>query len=215
MVFAFVFVGILRQLRREADVVHENAESAIVLSAERGLTDWLAWATTLRGCAMADQGRHEAGIAEIEEGLAMSRATGAELFRPLFLCLEAKARMETDRTDEGLSALTEALIAADEHENRHYEAEIHRLRGELLLKQGDSNAAEAQNCFQRAIAIARMRSAKSWELRTTMSLARLLRDTGRREEARTMLADIYNWFTEGFDTADLKDARTLLEELAT
>ena len=117
------------------------------------------------------------------------------------------------RLDDGLSALTEALAAADEHENRHYEAEIHRLKGELLLRQDDSNTAEAQSCFERAIEIARRQSAKSWELRATMSLARLLAKQGRRDEARTMLAEIYGWFTEGFDTADLKDAKALLDEL--
>jgi predicted ATPase len=90
-----------------------------------------------------------------------------------------------------------------------------RLKGELLLKQDESNAAEAQGCFQHAIEIARKQSAKSWELRATMSLARLLASQGRRDDARTMLADIYNWFTEGFDTADLMDARTLLDELGT
>jgi predicted ATPase len=113
LVFARVFVGVLGQLRRDAHAVQEHAESAIALSAEHGLTDWLAWGTTLRGCAMAEQGRHEEGIAQIEEGLAMSRATGAELFRPLFLCVKANACMKTGRLDDGLSAVTEALVAAD------------------------------------------------------------------------------------------------------
>ena len=184
-------------------------------AAEHGFTDYLACATSLRGWAMAEQGRNEEGIAQIQEGLAASRATGAELMRPYFLCLLAEACMETGRLDDGLSALTEALAAADEHENRTYEAEIHRLKGELLLKQNDSNTAEAQSCFERAIEIARKQSAKSLELRATMSLARLLAKQGRRDEARTMLADIYNWFTEGFDTADLKDAKALLDELGT
>jgi len=170
-------------------------------------------ATGLRGLAMAKEGHKEEGIAQIQEGLASYRATGAELYRPYFLCLLAEACMETGRFDDGLRALTEALNAADEHENRHYEAEIHRLKGAVLLKQDDSNAAEAQYCFERAIEIARKQSAKSWELRATMSLARLLAKQGRREEARTMLAEIYGWFTEGFDTADLKDAKALLEEL--
>ena len=162
---------------------------------------------------MAEQGRNEEGIAQIQEGLAASRATGAELMRPRDLCLLAEARMETGTLDYGLSSLTEALATADEHEHRSYEAETHRLKGELLLRQNDSNASEAQSCFQRAIEIARKQSAKSWELRATISLARLLAAQGRRNEARTMLADIYNWFTEGFDTADLKDARALLDEL--
>ena len=122
--------------------------------------------------------------------------------------------METGRLDDGLSALTAALAAADEQGNRHYEAETHRLKGELLLKRNDCNATEARNCFERAIEIARRQSAKSWELRATMSLARLVDKQGRRDEARTMLADIYGWFTEGFDTADLIDAKALLDELA-
>ena len=179
-----------------------------------GLPIWLAAATILRGWAMAEQGRNEEGIAQIQEGLAALRATGAEVERPHDLCLLAEACMETGRLDDGLSALTEALAVADEHEDRVYEAETHRLKGELLLKQDDSNAAEAQSCFQRAIEIARKQSAKSWELRATMSLARLLAKQGRRDEARTMLADIYGWFTEGFDTADLKDAKGQLDELS-
>jgi predicted ATPase len=121
--------------------------------------------------------------------------------------------MEAGRFEDGMSALTEALAAADENENRFYEAETHRLKGELLLRQDDSNTAEAQSCFQRAIEIARKQSAKWWELRATMSLARLLDKLGRRDEARAMLSEIYNWFTEGFDTADLKDAKALLDEL--
>ena len=163
---------------------------------------------------IADQGHHEEGIAQLQQGLAAYRATGAEVDRPHFLCLLAEACRGTGRIDDGLSALTEALAAADEHENRRHEAEMHRLKGELLLSRDDSNAAEAQHCFERAIEVARRQSAKSWELRATMSLARLLAKQSRRDEARAMLADIYGWFTEGFDTADLKDAKTLLEGLS-
>ena len=163
---------------------------------------------------MAAQGRNEEGLAQIQKGLAASGATGAELLRPYHLCLLAEVCGKTGLLDDGLSALTKALAAANEHENRHCEAEIHRLKGELLLKQDDSNAAEAQSCFQRAIEIARKQSAKSWELRASTSLARLLANQGRRDEARAMLAEIYNWFTEGFDTADLKDAKALLDELS-
>src|SRR6516164_8395846 len=137
------------------------------------------------------------------------------MYVPYWLSLLAEACGETGRCDEGLSALREALATADEHENRHYEAEMHRLKGELLVKQDDSNAAEARNCFERAVEIARRQSAKSLELRATMSLARLLAKQGRRDEARMMLAEIYNWFAEGFDTADLKEAKALLEELST
>jgi predicted ATPase len=125
----------------------------------------------------------------------------------------AEAYVETGRLDDGFSALAEAQAVADKNEEREHEAEIHRLKGELLLRRDKSDATEAQGCFQRAIEVARKQSAKSLELRATMSLARFLKKQGRRDEARAMLADIYNWFTEGFGTADLKEAKVLLEKL--
>src|SRR5262249_49527313 len=160
------------------------------LSIERGFTHFLGPATVMRGWAMAAQGRNEEGIAQIQEGLARLRAGGAEIGRPAYNTILAEACGEADRLDDGLSAAREALAAADEHEDYHYEAEIHRVRGELLLRKDYSNAAEAQSCFQRAIEIARNQSAKSWELRATMSLARLLAQQGRRDKARAMLAEI-------------------------
>ena len=214
LAFAEVFFVILLQYRREASAAQEPAECVVALCAEHEFPDWLGQATGLRGWTMAEQGHNEEGIAQIQEGLAAYRATGAELNRPYFLCLLAEACTKSGRLDDGLSALREALVAANEHENRHHEAEMHRLKGELLLKQNDSNTAEVQNRFKRAIEIAQRQRAKSWELRATMSLARLLAKEGRRDEGRTMLAEIYCWFTEGFDTADLRDAKTLLDELA-
>ena len=135
--------------------------------------------------------------------------------RPWLMCALAEACLEAGRLDDGLSALREALAAADEHEDRHHEPEVHRIKGELLLRQNQSNAPEAQRCFERAIEIARNQRAKSLELRATMSLARLLNKQGRRDEAHAMLTEIYDWFTEGFDTADLKDAKALLDQLNT
>jgi predicted ATPase/class 3 adenylate cyclase len=214
LTFAEQFVGLLRKYRREARAAQDAAEFVIRLSTEHGFAFWLAQATTLRGWAIAAQGRHEEGIAQMQESLAAVRATGTEIGRPLSLSMLAERCMETGRLDNGLDALTEALAAADEHEDRHYEAETHRLKGELVLKQNGSNVEEAEICFRRAIEIARRQSAKSCELRAMTSLARLLDKRGRREEARAMLADIYGWFTEGFDTADLKDAKTLLDELS-
>ena len=208
------FVGILRQYRREAHAVQEIAEGVIAQSAERGFIQFLSDAATLRGWALAQGGRKEEGVTLLQESLAASRAIGVELWRPYSLCLLAEAYTETGRIDDGVAALTEALATADEHENWHNRAEIHRLKGELLLKQNACNTMEAQSCFERSIEIACKQSAKSLELRATMSLARLLDQQGKRDEARTMLADIYNWFTEGFDTADLIDAKSLLDELA-
>jgi predicted ATPase len=174
----------------------------------------LAWGIILQGWALSEQGQRE-GIALIREGLAAYQATGAGSFRPYHLALLAGGYRSAGQADEALSAVAEALAWADKNDERFYEAELHRFKGELLLKQDQSNTAEAQRCFQWAIAIARKQSAKSFELRATTSLARLLRKQGRRDEARTMLADIYNWFTEGFDTADLKDAKALLDQLET
>jgi predicted ATPase len=171
-------------------------------------------ATTLRGWAMAEQGRNEEGIVQIQEGLAASRTTGAELFMTSYLGWLVEACLVAGRFDDGLNAVAEAQSIADRSEVRVHEAETHRLKGELLLKQDQSNAPEAQRCFERAIETARRQSAKSLELRATTSLARLLAKQGRRDEARAMLGEIYGWFTEGFDTADLKDAKALLDELA-
>jgi predicted ATPase len=211
LAFAEGPVGYLLQYRREARAAQETAEHLVALSAEHGFTHWLAQATITRGWAIAEQGHGEEGIAQIREGLAAFRAIGNEALRPHALCLLAEACKETGRFDDGLNALTEAMAAAEEHGIRHYEAEMHRLKGELLLSQDHSKTTEAQSCFQRAIEIARNQSAKSLELRATMSLARLLAKEGLVEEARAMLADIYGWFTEGFDTADLKDAKALLD----
>jgi predicted ATPase len=210
---AGLFVGVVHQYRREVRAAQEKAESVIAHSTAHGLTDYWGWATGLRGWAMAQQGRSEEGIAQLRDCLAAFSATEA-LLRPYFLCLLAEAWTETGRLDDGLSALTEALAAADEHEIRFYEAETHRLKGELLSKQDDSNAAEAQSCFERAIEIARAQSAKSLELRATMSLARLLRNSARRDEAHATLVEIYGWFTEGVDTPALSEAKALLDELS-
>jgi predicted ATPase len=121
--------------------------------------------------------------------------------------------MASGLCDESLRVLTESLIGADERGIRFYEAETYRLKGESLLKQADTNTTDAQNCFERAIEVAKQQGAKSFELRATASLARLLSRHGRRDIARELLSDIYHWFAEGFDTADLKDAKALLDEL--
>jgi predicted ATPase len=203
----------LRKERGTVRAAQETAEALIALCAEHRIPAFLPFATPPRGWAMAKQGRHEEGIAQIKEGLAGIRATGTEVSRPIYLCMLAEACLGAGGIDDGLNALTEALAAADEREQRLLEEEMHRLKGELLLKRDASNAGQAQSCFERAIEIARNQSAKSSELRATMSLARLFAKQGRRDEARTMLAEIYGWFTEGFDTRDLKDAKALLDEL--
>jgi predicted ATPase/class 3 adenylate cyclase len=220
------YLGGLRHLRREVNAAQEHAEIGITLGAEYGFSQFLASATILRGWVAAAQGRHDEGIDQIREGLAASSAIRLEPYRPYSLCSLAEACIEAGRFDEGLVALNEALEATGKNEIRFYEAETNRLRGELLLRQrersgaqqtsplGASETVEAQRCFERATEIARNQNAKSWELRATISLARLLKRRGDVARAREKLTDIYSWFTEGFDTADLIDAKTLLDELS-
>jgi predicted ATPase len=213
LAFAEYFVGILRQSRREPRAAQEHAEAGIRLSEEHGFIQFLAWSTGLHGWVMVEQGRREEGVAQIREGLEMSRSARDGLWRPYFLCLLAETCIETNSFDNGLSALTEALAISDELGIGFSKPEIHRLKGESLLRKNDSNVAEAKRCFERAIEVAQNQNAKSLQLRAITSLARLLAKHGKRDEAHAMLADIYNWFTEGFDTADLKDAKALLDEL--
>jgi predicted ATPase len=145
--------------------------------------------------------------------LDLAHSAGADIGWSNRLCSVAETYGNMGRVDEALSLVTEAQATVEVQDERYYEPEVHRLRGELLLKQSPSNAKEARSCFEQAIEIARKQNAKSFELRATTSLARLLNKQGHRYEAQTILAEIYYWFTEGFDTADLKDAKALLEEL--
>jgi tetratricopeptide (TPR) repeat protein len=161
------------------------------------------------------------------KGLDAQRATGGLGLQQLWLALQVEACTAAGQIEEGWTALQEALAIRRTYGDRYWEVELYRLKGELLLTQDPRSrpsrseqpsraiATEAEACFRQAIETARELSARSFELRAGMSLARLLRDTGRREEAREQLAAVYNWFTEGFDTADLKDAKALLGELGT
>jgi len=219
LAWALNFAAVLHQLRREGQAAQERAKAAITLSAEQGFPYWLARGTILRGWALAEQGQREEGIAQMRQGLTAYRATGSEVYRTSYLALLAEAHGKTGQAEEGLNVLAEALAAVDRTGERFYEAELYRLKGELTLAQSSvqglasSVQKKAKECFHKAIDIARQQSAKSLELRAVMSLARLWQQQGKREEARQMLAEIYGWFSEGFNTADLKQAKALLEEL--
>ena len=214
LTFATFLGAVVHEYRGEASLGQEMAEQVMALSAKHGFTFWSAFSTLHHGYMIAEQGRREEGLAEVREGIIATGAAGAELGRPMNINQVAQICLDTGRVQEGLQILAEAFVVTERREDRTYEPETHRLKGELLLKQNESNVAEAQTCFERAIEVARKQSARSWELRATMSLARLLTKPGRRNEARAMLAEIYNWFTEGFDTADLKEAKALLDELS-
>ena len=214
LVFAQSFLGSIRLLRRELGELRQNAEHMLALCTRHGFVFWSGYAALHRGTSMVGQQSTE-GIAQMEKGLAAVSTTGAQTGRTDALCTLAEAYGDSGRLEEALAVLREARTAIDEHEDRLYEAETHRLEGVLLLKNDASNGAEGEDCLRRAIKVAQRQSAKSFELRATMSLVRILRNTGRYNEARKTLARIYGWFTEGFDTADLKDAKALLDELET
>jgi predicted ATPase len=169
--------------------------------------------TYRQGLLLAQQGQLQAGIAHMQQGWAAYRATGANVRQPMYLAPLAEAYGQAGQVDEGLQVLAEALVYVEQAGERWWEAELHRLKGELLLIQSSDNRAEAASCFQQALTLARHQQAKSWELRAATSLARLWRQQGKHADAYELLAPVYGWFTEGFDTADLQDARALLAEL--
>lgn len=227
---------VLHLLIRDGHTAKERAEALIALATEHELLLWLGMATMLRGAALVEEacllGRQEEvekGIAQLRQGVAAYRATGAGLDLSPCLVLLAKGCVGIGQPQEGLNILAETLTIVNNGGERYYEAELYRLKGEILLSQEIKSQkserpnpqsqlpepqSEAESCFLKAIEIARKQQAKSLELRATMSLARLWQQQGKSAEAHQMLATVYNWFTEGFDTADLQEAKALLDELA-
>ena len=200
-------------VRREAREVGERAVTALEPAIESGLPLWIGIATTLHGWALGAQGQHAEGLARMHEGLAVMARTGDRLLRFYFLASLAEALGQAGQPEAALSALEQAIQGYRGSGATHWNAELLRLKGELLLARDRADAAATEACFREAIAIARRQDARSLELRAATSLARLWAEQGRRAEARDLLAPVYDWFTEGFDTADLKDAKALLDEL--
>jgi predicted ATPase len=213
---ALYFGAILRQYRREAPAVRESAEAAAAIAAEHGISLWQAVGLVMCGWALAEQDQADSSIARIRGGLTAWQGTGGGTHRPYHLALLAEALGRAGQLEEGLGALAESLALAQRTGEGFHTAELHRLRGELLLRQDTDEGAcrEAEACFRQAFVIARRQQAKSLELRAAMSLTRLYQKQGRPAEARPMLAECYGWFTEGFDTPDLQEAKLLLERLA-
>ena len=241
--FALHTAAWLRQYRQEGQALQEYAEEEIRLSEEDGFALWLAVGTILRGWVLSEQGARAEGLAQMHEGLPAFTATGAALSQPYHLALLAQAHGKNGHPYEGLALLDQALASVDKTGERYYEAELYRLQGELTLKQVEvlsseseeesqkakvkapkskvpnpqsaipNPQSEAETCFLQSLAISRQQQAKSWELRASMSLARLWHQQGKTTDARELLEDIYEWFTEGFDTKDLQDAAALLREL--
>jgi predicted ATPase len=203
----------LHQLRREEQSTIELAEEAIALCTEHEFPFWLAMGATLRGWALAMQGGGEEGIELIRQGLDAWWATGADLGRPWYLALLAESYGKIGHFEEGLILLDKAMDAVEKSGERYYVAEVWRLKGEFLLRQTVPDDQQVEACFRQAISISRHQRAKSLELRAVISLSRLLQQQGKNAEAWQILSEIYGWFSEGFTTADLREAKVLLEEL--
>jgi predicted ATPase len=194
-----------------------NAQSSEVvrLADEKGAALWKALGTMQSGCVLAQSGKASEAIQMITSGITMYRSTGSRLYLPIFLSHLSKAYAELGQFDQAWRCIGEAMAAVETTKERWYEAEIHRVTGEIALKLPQLGSSQAGAYFERALTVARAQQAKSWELRAAMSMARLWRDQGKRNEARDLLTPVYNSFTEGFDTLDLKEAKALLEMLPT
>jgi adenylate cyclase len=208
LALAIQWAGRVRRLRREPEATRQLAEALLSLAEEHGFQERLLAGRALRGWAMTDLGQTELGVAELDAAAASSPDSGPVQG----LLAEVYARV--GRADEAVAIVDQELARVERSGACLEEPRLYQIKGEAILMSDSSATAQAEKCFRKAIEIANGQSAKWAELRATVSLARLLRDTGRRDEARSMLAEIYNWFTEGFDTADLKDAKLVLDDLS-
>jgi predicted ATPase len=211
LAFALTWAAILHNLRREFAEARGRAEAAMEIAGRHRMSAWFGHASVCRGFALAGLGQRTAGIAQLRAGLAAWNATGGRLLDTMWLGFLADAHLRAGQPEDALGTLDRAAEAAAATGERHYQAELYRLRGAVLAEIGDD--AEAASWLRRAIDRAQAQQARSLELRAATRLARLWADQGRRIEARELLAPVHGWFTEGFDTPDLQDARALLDEL--
>jgi predicted ATPase len=205
---------VFNEMRRDAPALKGNAEKLARLSEGMGFSSFLGTGSCYSGEALAKLGQIQEGIAQIREGIAVRQSVGARCYLSGILGALAVAQAEAGQPEIGLATLSEALAHVQETDERYCEAELHRLRGQLLRAQRvQGDQAEAEASFLKAIEVARRQQAKSWELRAAVSLSRLWQKQGKAAQARELLQGIYNWFTEGLDTADLKEAKALLDTL--
>jgi predicted ATPase len=189
------------------------ADELLALADEKGASLRRAEAMFQRGCVMALTGSTPDAVQMIISGVAAWRATGATVWTPLHMLFLANAHASLGQFDDAWRCIGEAMAASESSKETWCDADVHRVAGEIVLLSGEPDTAKAEAYFERALAVARQQQAKSFELRAAMSMARLWRDQGKRGEARDLLTPIYGWFTEGFDTLDLKEAKALLDEL--
>ena len=205
---------VVHQFRREAEAAYQRAEEALILSKEHNFTYYLGWAMIIRGWSLSVQGDGKEGAIDIHQGLEMLLNTGAKRSVPYYLSLLAEVYGINGQAEEALQTISEAFKEAQNIGEHWWEAELFRLKGELLLKQSNSNANQAEKSLHTAIDVARRQNSISLELRATISLCRLKQQLEINNHAHQLLVDVYNRFTEGFDTPDLKEAKDLINELA-
>jgi len=212
LAYALLFACFFEQFRGAGREAQDRAEALVELSTEQDFPHFLAAASMIRGWALTQSGEEETGLAQLRQGLPAWRATGAGLYEPYFLGLQAEAHGRSGAVEEGLDLVAKALDRVEETGERWFEAELHRMMGELMLRlpRSDPTAAEAR--FGHAAATARQQGAKLWELRAATCLARYWREQGRRGEAHGLLTPLYSQFTEGFETPDLQAASAILRE---
>jgi predicted ATPase len=213
LMFALDFITWPHIWRGNYAAANAVVDELVALSDEKGALFWKAFGMMNQGWLLASTGKTPNAVHTITSGFAAWRSTGSTLWIPFFLSHLARAHAELDKFDDAWRCIGEAMTAVETTKERWCEAEVHRVAGEIALMSPEPDAAKAQGYFERALAVAREQQAKSWELRAAMSMARLWRDQGKRDAARELLAPVYGWFTEGFDTLDLKEAKTLLDEL--
>jgi predicted ATPase len=211
---ALALTGMAAVFARDVIRACGYGNDCVAIASQHGFPQWAAFGRILQGWADTQKGEAITGIARIRDGLATSEAIGARITTPLRLTLLAEALALAGKIEEGLAALDDALAQAAVSGERGWSAEIHRLRGELTARLPYPDPVKTEDSFRIALAIAREQGTRDYELRAATSLARLWGEQGRQGEARDLLAPVYGWFTEGFDTADLKEAKALLEELA-
>jgi adenylate cyclase len=235
LAFALDYAAMFHQFRGDRETASQLADMAVRHCTEHGFALYLAWGKIIQGWVQVARGEQKDGIEQLRQGIADWQATGAALRLPYYFALLAEAQGNGGQEAEGLSLLDVALAQGNKTQEYHYAAELYRLKGELLLAQEIKNQKskgkrqksenpspqlqtphtrfEAETCFLKAIEIAKKQQAKSWELRAATSLARLWQQQSKRAEAHKLLSEVYNWFTEGFDTKELQDANKLLEDL--
>jgi len=214
LVSAHLFAALLAQHRRDVAATRASAEATIALATTHGFAHRVAQGHIMQGWALAMQGDAATGVAQMAQGWEAVQRTGLQLYRPYVLALLAEAYGHAGQPEAGLTCLAEAVTLMEATEERWWAAEVYRLQGALLLRLPHPDIPQATACWHQALEVARRQQAKALELRAALTLSRLWQQQGQRAEAHACLAPIYSWFTEGFDTADLQEAKALLEELA-